>query len=201
MDDAEVQWLAGFSNGDFSIAVSTRPSANSIGWRCAVKLAWSQNEVPYVAGFVDADGAIKIRVSKSDMHHLGYTTSPDICIDSSDADVIKKIKKILNDNNINTPEHHSFSNRGIPMNRLEVTKLTDVRKILELIRPYLVGRKRIQVEMMLNTALPIFEKGEHLTKEGFIKIMEIRDMMVLSKKKDIREHTADYFKKLWSIGV
>jgi len=162
-------------------------------------LTWSQNEIPFVAGFLDADGAIKIRVSRTDQYSLGYSTSPDITIDSSDVDVIEKVKSILIQNGIEVPQRQSFSNRGIPMTRLEIIKLTEVRKTLELLIPYLVGRKRIQAELMLTNILPIFESGRHLTKEGFIELMELRDVMVLSKKKDIRKYKTTYFKKLWNL--
>jgi len=199
--DVGVNWLAGFSNGDFSMTVSVRPSQNStLGWRASPKIVWSQNELPYVAGFIDADGAIKISIGQSKAYSLGHHITPDVCIDSSDTNVILKIKNVLEANNINVPQYHGFSNRGIPMQRLEIIKVEDIRKTLELVLPYLVGRKRIQAELMLKRVLPIFEEKRHLTKEGFIEIMELRDFMVLSKKKDIRKYNTDYFKTLWDIG-
>jgi hypothetical protein len=202
MVDDDINWLSGFSNGDFSLSIIARPCpSNAIRWRCALRAGWTQNqnEIPYLAGFVVADGSMRVAVRRTKGRNDNYNFALCIGVDTSDMDVIIKVRNILLSHGIKAPETHSFNSNGVAMNRLEVTKFLDIKKVLELITPYMVGKKRIQAEIMLNGVIPIFEKGGHLTKEGFIRVMELRDVMVLSKKKDSVQFNASYFKKLWEM--
>lgn len=195
-----LEWLGGFSSGDSHLVIAARESKKSrLGYRLVLKVGWSQNGIPHASGFWDADGAFMVRVAKESTYKIGYVMNPIIRGTSTDDVLISHIKEVLINNGIEIKESIEHTKKGKPDFRLAITNISEVKQICKLLLPYLVGRKQIQADIMLNKIIPLFEQKRHLTREGFIEIMEWREIMALSKKVPREKYSTQFFRDLWNL--
>jgi len=198
MRSMSLEWFGGFSCGDSSFAVIARKSSNSkIGFRIVTRLRWSQCGIPHTAGFWDADGSFVLRVAKEKSHRLGFSMSPQIKGTSYDDLIIANIEKIFKEEKITYSVSTDSSTRE--EFTITVTHLPSVKLVCELLFPYLIGKKKIQCALFLQEIIPRLERAEHLTKEGFIELLELRETISFTKKGNRKRYSAQYFKELWDL--
>ena len=196
----ELLWLAGFTSGDSDFGVKARPSPNSrLLWRVEIRLGWSQNGIPHVAGWFNADGAFMVRVSKTDAYKVGYSMQPYLRGSSTNDVLLSHIKMVLEEYEIGYVPSIEETKKGRPDYRLAITRVDQVKKICAILLPYLVGSKKVQCDILLNKIIPLFEQKKHLTREGFIEIMEWRDVMTRFKRVSRTKYNAQFLRDLWSL--
>lgn len=192
------EWFGGLTCGDSSFAIIVRISPLSkLRFRMVTKLTWSQCGIPHTAGFWEADGSFILGVSKNKGYKLGFAMHPRIRGTSYDDTIIANIERLFKEKEI----RYSISTDKVGREEFSicVTHLPSVKKVCELLLPYLIGRKKIQCDFFLREIIPRLERGKHLTKEGFIGLVELREIISFSKKGNREKYLSSYFRELWHL--
>lgn len=194
-----LEWLGGLTWGDSSFSLIIRKSPNhKLGFRMVIKITWSQYGIAHTAGFWDADGSFVLKIAKDEAYNLDYAMSPQVKATTFDNTIIACISEIFDRHELQYSISEQTSRKRKYLS-VCITHLPSVRKICELLLPHLIGKKRIQCEFFLKEIIPRLEKGEHLTKKGFIKLAELREMIAFSKKGARKKYHSSYFKELWNL--
>jgi len=185
---------------------------------------------PYIAGMIDGDGTILLIIRKRSKATLSYQALPQVelrvyfaglldsdgCIhlhvfrDRKRMNAVPRISWDLKEaNQLKTIFNRLAKQEGFRLSinqrqdrlRFVVSGVQNVKKFLNSIQPYLV-LKRQQADIMLKKILPFMERKKHLTKEGFLQLMEYADELAsLHFSQGRRKYNKSFFEKLWSSSI
>lgn len=161
-----------------------------------------QNQIAHLAGYFDAVGGIKIAVNKAESYRIGYELRPKLVLQryGTDDPIIGKLiaycelvsaKFSITE----TTEKH----RDEISTRWTIKEPESIDRFLEPLMPYLVSKHR-NARLMLEQVIPAIENGEHLNKDGFIKLMGIADQLREGEptRSDLK-YTQEFFENEWSL--
>lgn len=195
-------WFSSFFDGDGTIMLVVEEEERvSVGYTIRPKMMITHSRV---AGYVDSEGAIKLGVAKADRYRLGYSTLPKVSIgqaESADmlADFLESYADAIGVNSSTVYVDDSRENTQDTFN-WSVQGVENCEKLLGEISDLLIV-KRPQAEIMKNDILPLIRSGRHLSKSGFIRLMEMKQKMDSYKGGARRsKYTPQYFSELWGIG-
>ncbi len=125
----------------------------------------------YIAGFVDAGGSFTVSIKKGETR-WGYAVDPEfkISVRKEDAEVLYLISEALQCGKI-------YRKPGSSQLMFVVKdKRTLKEKILPFFRrhPLIVKQKELQI---FSDIVERLNKGEHLTKEGFIRVLRLAEKL------------------------
>lgn len=123
----------------------------------------------YIAGVFDSRGGIRVRVQKDDSYGIGYKVLPHIGVERKDPELLELLAVWAEDIGV---ESSIRDKQGRYMWRIH--RRDDVKKILELIEPYLLIYDT-EAQIILNEIIPRLEDGAQSSREGFIELMEYVD--------------------------
>ena len=137
----------------------------------------SSTQKAYLAGFIDGDGSIYVRLKPNISYRYGFQISPYIVLfqSSKDEKLFKKVYSLIN--------FGYLRKRKDGILEYTIGKVGDIKNFLEMINPYLILKRR-QASLMLK----ILEKKELVKSEGdFEKLMNLidkfRDLNYSKKRK------------------
>jgi intein/homing endonuclease len=153
----------------------------------------------YIAGLFDGDGCIYACATHNGNSYV-FRTNLQMLLRRKPFEVLYEIKGFLARKGIHAtvrkrPSHHSRSGEELV---LYISSRTSVKRFLELLLPWL-RVKRPQAIVMLTQIIPRLEKGEHLTRRGFLELMRWADVLTLLKGDTLeaKKYTYAYFLKIW----
>lgn len=194
MKEIEKQYIAGFFDAEGTIVVQPAPhSRYAINHTFILQVSIGQKDIAYIAGYFDGEGYLCNAIHSEDNMDTGYAMKQNIKIVSNDYDILEKIEKIFHTQNLKA--HIRKKKKGAK--EVIISSRASVKRFLEIYTPYFWGPKKIQAQIMLNQILPRMEKGEHLTKKGFIEIMGHVDKMNSFKGHNRGKYNQQYFKDIW----
>lgn len=147
----------------------------------------------YTSGYFDGDGSISLRIAKSKTS-VGYDCTPAVYIISAITRSLDKIEEWCQESKIKL---NRYIRRGPTYTEEIVISRRHCKAFLYLVKDYLWTTKREQAEITLSEVFPKIESQVHLTKEGFLDLMESIDKVNQLKGKRRGRYTRDYFAELW----
>ena len=192
-DEYLAKWMAGFFDGEGMVRVKIiKRKRQRTGYEMTVR---AEIEQKYVAGIFDAEGSIQTSISPSEYGDVSYNvgTRADIGLGEFPDTLQEVISEYCN--TVNVDENYYDKNGG-DMIRMMITGRDDVYRFLEGIQPYSII-KQPQIEIMLNSIIPMMEEGMHLNKKGFLEMMEKVDEMNSYKGGNRGKYTLEYFEDEW----
>ena len=137
-----------------------------------------ENELNYIAGLLDGEGYIGVRVMKNNHQRFGYSIQPIIAISVSrtDGSAIFEIKKLLGMGTIDNKTRFQTT--------LRIRKKSDVKRFIQLITPYVRFPSAKRKLALLNQIMDILgERYKRMTKEEFETITQlVIELRKLSKR-------------------
>ncbi len=137
----------------------------------------------YVAGLIDGEGCFCVNISKHKTKRLGFDPrlmfEVEMIID--DKPLLVSLQQTLGCGYIYTLNYQRYSWR--PHVKFAVKSHRDIKdKVIPFFKKYeLQGKKRKDFELFCQAA-EIFEKKEHLSKNGINKLRKIQSKMNLRRK-------------------
>lgn len=207
-EDAQLQsqlarWMGGFSDGDGCIQLAVAEDERQQTGH-AVKTSFRINQ-HYAAGFVDAEGHVKTEVAYNETSQTNHTVTAKVSFNQ-----INSKKKLLEERYSEFCERHGIEYKTYSkeidrenwsnMYEFRICKRDSVRRFLEIVHPYLVIKKP-QSEIMLNEILPRLERGDHLNRRGFLRVIAYRELMNSYKGSERGKYNVEYFEDLWGIEL
>lgn len=182
----------------------------------------------YLAGLIDSDGEITLRVKKNYRYRYGFCFFPQIRITQYiagliDGDGCLDVQIYRNRNFGILPRVRLTESKIIKLEELlrrfralgvhpkvyrdrnniiiSIVKIGEVKNLLQKILPFLVI-KREQAEILLYEIIPRLEKFKHKSKDGFLEIMGFVDRLrELNCYNGLLKYTKKYFETYFSRGV
>lgn len=147
----------------------------------------------YVAGAVDFGSNLKVTVTKTDDRKVGYAILPSLTISNRNRAVVGFIDEFCEQHEL---DPNLRTDKG--SNILSITKREDLKRFLELIRPFLVARFEA-VEVLVDDLLPGLKAGKGSSEEGFVELMELVDEIRDLTYKDAGKYDQAYFRDEWNM--
>jgi hypothetical protein len=126
---------------------------NNIGQSAGKNLAW-------LAGFLEGDGSVKL--NKASMSGNRTIYSPGIVFSNTDPLIIEEVAKILKEHEIGYYIHAKRTVNGIAFD-LSVKGFKRVEPLARLLVDYLVGKKLIEMQLLLEWLSSRKETGNYKT--------------------------------------
>ena len=194
MFPTEVKWLAGFTSADGTITPMIKKQKDvSIGYNLSLRLSWGQKPEPILAGFFEGDAVLGTDVKK---RRQNYELTSLIQFGNSDSLLMEEVSLILDKLEV---KYGWAQNRRDKMVYINIYKFSQVKNLLKILFPYLLGVKRIQAKIMLEEIIPRMEQDFHKTKDGFLEIMEFIDKLNSLKGGKRGKYNRNFFKEVWNI--
>jgi len=160
---------------------------------------------------------------------LGYQIKPYMSIANTDFDLMKVIEDWFKAKNIKCGLHMMKTKPPrVPIAHLKVGRTRDVKNLVEILLPYLVGRKRVVCELLLeclnrfgrdgwswiwkNKGTVIRDERGRITKNSinwdveeerkrFLYMMKYRDRIHSLNRGSLSKLSYEYFADLWGMEV
>lgn len=151
----------------------------------------------WLAGIIDGEGYFKVVVKRKITSGVGFEVMP--CIDICQGVARKEQMRSLASNlgNVVVSEHPSPIMGG-SMCRININGLDDIKFVLEKVQPYLRFKKD-DAEVFGQIVGKISE-GQHLTIEGFLDIVHMRENIAKSRKKPYTYRSYLWFERYFKAG-
>ena len=123
----------------------------------------------WVTGFVDAEGCFYVRIYRSKKHKTGWGVhlSFEIGLNLRDEDLLLQIKSFFN------YAGNIYKNKNVVHYQVRsINKLTKI--IIPHFEKYPLITKKQSDFLLFKEIVKLMNKGEHLTKEGLIKIINLK---------------------------
>lgn len=163
------------------------------------KQGMDEIDLSHLAGLIDGNGNISIKVSKEKDYTLGYTFRPEISIrrQTEDDPVLGKLVAYSEEYGV---QYSTYKEENLDGGISFVVKDRDsIVRFLEPLLPYLITKYFI-AESLLEEVIPAMETGKHRDKEGFVELMEfVEEFRNYSANKGTKKYTKEYFVEEWSI--
>ena len=121
----------------------------------------------WVVGFVDGEGCFYVRINRNRTMKTGYQVLPEFRIvqHERDVQVLYALKKFFGCGVVCRNHDDRYE--------LRIRKLDCLKRVVEFFEKYPLKTKKNIDFKKFRRILLLMERGEHLTKEGLIKILEI----------------------------
>lgn len=139
----------------------------------------------FITGLVDAEGSFMLGFFKSDTYRMGYQIQAifKIALRSSDLDLLSQIQKFFGLGKI--------TKHGETSSQYTVKSLKDLETIIAHFDNYpLLGQKWADYTLF-KSAVQLIKDKEHLNKQGFNKLLCIRDSMNLGLSEELKLNFPD----------
>jgi len=146
----------------------------------------------WIAGFVDGEGYFGILITKSPTR-LGVAAVPAFYIGLAPVDepILVQICETIGCGKVVTRQHSV---------EYRVTSLKDALTIRDFFEKYPLHTKKRETFKFWCQAIDLIQNQKHLTKDGFLELVKLRDQMNLGDKCQDRGKRAyrdwDYFNKM-----
>jgi hypothetical protein len=145
------------------------------------KLEANSNLDPwFITGLVDAEGSFMLGFFKSDSYKMGYQIQAifKMALHSKDLDLLSQVQKFFGIGKI--------TKHGEASSQYTVKSLKDLEKIISHFDNYpLLGQKWADYTLF-KSAVQLIKDKEHLNKQGFNKLLCIRDSMNLGLSEELK---------------
>ncbi len=117
----------------------------------------------YLAGFLDGDGSIYVRLKPNSTYRYGFQISPYIILFQSIKEIesFKKVCALIN--------YGYMRERNDGILEYTINRKDDIRQFLKLIKPYLILKKK-QADLMIKI---LNQKSKIKDKDDFNKLAEL----------------------------
>jgi len=139
----------------------------------------------FITGLVDAEGSFMLGFFKSDTYRMGYQIQAifKIALRSSDLDLLSQVQKFFGLGKI--------TKHGETSSQYTVKSLKDLETIIAHFDNYpLLGQKWADYTLF-KSAVQLIKDKEHLNKQGFNKLLCIRDSMNLGLSEELKLNFPD----------
>jgi len=160
----------------------------------------------WLAGFFDGEGCFSIQIRKDEDMKNDHILILNAKVNQTGVDskkTINKCKKILNNEGIKcfvTKRRDKRKNRKNGW-LLEITTRKDFKMFVEKIEPYIFNKK-YELKRIKEDILPLIEQNKHTSKEGILKISQIKKEIYEYKdiqKSQRSKYNLEYFREKWDI--
>src|SRR3989338_7748152 len=138
----------------------------------------------YVVGFVDGEGCFCVSVSKHKTLRRRLEVRPEFAIEvrADDRAILERIQATLECGTIYDLSYDRYGWR--PHVKFKVSNISDLQqKIVPFFREHPLQAKKAQVFNVFETVVGMVATKQHLTYDGFQKIVKLRDRMRVTGKK------------------
>jgi hypothetical protein len=190
----EPWFITGFTDAEGCFLVIIRNSKNN-------KLGWQQNSSNssiansaqlkfvldpwFITGFTDGEGCLGINIYKDNAYKTGWRVKLffEIHLHKKDTDLLQKIKENFNVGKVYNSKPNS--------SKYFVTSIADLQVIKNHFNNYPLHQKKFGDFELFKQALDLVQNKEHLTLEGFKKIISIRASMNLGLPDELKSSFPD----------
>jgi hypothetical protein len=138
------------------------------------------NDAYYIVGFVDGEGSFNISFIKRSDYKYNIKVSPSFNISQKDRKILEWIKNIFNCGTIR--------DRGDGVFYYEVQDIESLKNIiLPFFNKYHLRTKKHTTFKIFSNIVDLIYKGRHLEKEGILKIYDLREKIVVARKRKYRK--------------
>ena len=134
------------------------------------------NDANYIVGFVDGEGSFNISFIKRSDYKYNIKISPSFNISQKDKKILEWIQNIFNCGTVR--------DRGDGVFYYEVQ---DIQSLKEIIIPffskYHLRTKKYTTFKIFSEIVDLIDRGKHLEKEGILKIYNLREKIVVARKR------------------
>lgn len=158
-----------------------------------------ETQIAHLAGIVDVQGTLSLRIEKDDSHRIGYTMTPELEIRRKNTDDDPVMGKITQYSEEHAVKFYIREDSNSNIVVVTIKRPHNVRRFLEPMIDHLVTNF-IDAHLMLEQAIPALEDGAHLNKDGFYELVGIAD--ALREGRTMRrgpKYTQEYFANEWSL--
>ena len=164
---------------------------------CVAKYHISDFDLGWLVGFIEGEGCFFIAIREDKREIKGYNVRPFFCISLGikDKNALMNIKEMLGKCNIPSSVHENYmsKDRSCYVNCFLNLGSNAAFKLRNLLKNCDFKTKKKQDFLLWSEAIDIMRNGEHLTYEGLLKVVDIKDRMNIRKRKIIRKYTHDFF--------
>lgn len=155
----------------------------------------TQAEFGWLAGIIDGEGYLGIQRYKTRNNHMSYTVELSIC--NTDEQIIIKVRDIIKKLEINPYiNQSSFKMKHRPNHKMVwkivIHRMSPVMKILQRIKPFLVGAKKERAELIIEyctSRLNNFVQGSHYKNVITEREVQIVESCIAMQKRGTSETT------------
>ena len=139
----------------------------------------------WVVGFVDGEGCFYVGINRNRTMKTGYQVFPEFRIvqHERDVQVLYALKKFFGCGVVRRNHDDRYE--------LRIRKLDCLKRVVEFFEKYPLKTKKNIDFKKFRRILLLMERGEHLTKEGLIKILEIAIEMNTGDHQRLKETLRD----------
>lgn len=139
----------------------------------------------FITGFTDGDGCLGINIYKNNAYKRGWVVKLffEIHLHKKDTDLLQKIKEIFNVGKVYNSKPNS--------SKYFVTSIADLQVIKNHFNNYPLHTQKFGDFELFKQALDLVQNKEHLTLEGFKKIISIRASMNLGLPDELKTSFPD----------
>lgn len=141
----------------------------------------------YIIGFIDGEGCFCVSASKHKTlkHHMEIRPQFEIELRIDDQKILERIQATLGCGNIYTLNYKRYD--WAPHVKFKITRIRDLTEvIIPFIDTFPLQAKKSQVYALWRIIVRMVRNKEHLTPEGYIKSLQLRDQMRQFSKKHYR---------------
>src|SRR5664279_5695784 len=96
-----------------------------------LKLSW-------LAGMIEGDGFVSVTIAKSPKSRNGFEARAVIGVTNQDVLIINEVDNIMRNIGVGASIQENKTPKGIPIFLISTSKMTNVKKVIESILPYLI---------------------------------------------------------------
>ncbi len=150
------------------------------GWlqKISSKVGW------YISGFTDGEGSFNVSLKKVDDHRLGWKVAPSFNVSQRDSSNLELIKETLGVGNIRE--------RKDGVTYYEVRNYSHIyEKVIPFFDKFsFQARLKEKNFEVFKKIIYLMNKGKHLTKDGLLKIVRLRESLNKGRGRK-RKYTID----------
>ncbi len=136
----------------------------------------------WIVGFVDAEGCFHVGISQHSDLRSGYQVLPELTVvqHERDLDLLHELRSTMNCGVVRRNHGDRFCWRVRNLKNLS-------EAIIPFFDKYPLKSKKSLEYMKFRKVVQMMQKGEHLTREGFSRIVKIASEMNRSKPRTVQE--------------
>lgn len=142
-----------------------------------LKLSW-------LAGMLEGDGFVSVTIGRSKLAKKGFNPKAVIGVTNQDPMIINEVDNIFRSIGVGAFVQENKTPKGLPIFLISTSKMTNVKKVIDSILPYLVGEKKARAELTLKFVNRRVEKPfSNLDEEDIDLLREMNQKFVNRKGK------------------
>ena len=157
-------------------------------------------DLAWLAGIIEGDGYISMTVYRCNKERLKKSfkmyVRPVIGVTNQDMTLVNHVDNLFRRLNATGHIREHTTPKGAPIAVISTTKMSNVKKILDAIFPYLIGEKKARAELVLKFLdIRLGKMNSSLDEEELVILKEMGERFISRKGKKtgfsgfLREHT------------